>query len=947
MTAELNSNVNELLYAYDRSNSLVLPTTPYTDTYNDALPFDETQNWTLLRNGTLPASTRAGFKGRLAGPFHQLKRTPTWQEMLRFKTIGWLGSISLLSNNIVGPGLITVPLLYQTCGWLIPTVAFLFYALLATLASLFTVEAMQSIPGNRRFKGIVEFSTLVSFYFGKKTQYLFQMILFMALQATNIASIIISAQTFDNLIIVIFHKTCGVVVNAPDVPGVSWYCVDQVASSNSPFGNTWVIFSFGLLVTMVIIIPLGLLRIADNIWVQTVSLFVTLIIFISWLVNFGMVGLKPEFVPVFSPSGQSQVIGTVLFNFAFVTTTPSWINVKSPRVSIQRSTWLSSGYTVILYILVGWLGGMAYELPPNGNILTAINSSSSSNVWSQITAYLFPIATLLTSIPIFVIVVYQNLIQNEICKRPAGIFLSAILPFLIVIPFQSGSGLQIFVNWSSLLFTSTANFILPFVVYLKSLHFSRGWKERHGAILTHHQRQLLLLIHPSSRSMSTFLESYNAPDEDLLRRREAEFEKEAELMRMAVLARESESLGKTPVSGESVGSKDVDDYFGVGPWSDTSSVTSPGRADTPKSKGSVSLDRPRKKQKALAPLKITIDSSSVREAVSESPTYPIEINVQEDTLDRNADVLPAPLPSVEKPVERAGHSLNINLDRGMSVSNVNAGIPSSSPYVEMAPLTPLTSQASPLTPTIRRSTLVRALSTLSRVSSNQPAAFSRIGQDYDPLDPYDDPFEPELAVEVEDEFNALPSGTLKRRKTFWQKEVEDARVFSNVGGSLFGLKPAKKSSPGNSPRTSLDVHLGNIEVGLGAPPLVHTPLPMTPLPVITVEHEEEVTSPSVVPMVTQVSDGSLSAPALTPLMETPAISMVSQEKHKPSWKFWKRREEEVEVTFQSARFRTLPEWLGDGKWVAIVSLAILTVSVLINLIWTIVDLALGNTDYGS
>src|SRR2546429_3696143 len=46
--------------------------------------------------------------------------------------------------------------------------------------------------------------------------------------------------------------------------------------------------------------------------------------------------------------------------------------------------------------------------------------------------------------------------------------LSTLLPWIIVLPFQSGFWLNIFTNWSSLLFTSTSNFILPFYLYYLS-----------------------------------------------------------------------------------------------------------------------------------------------------------------------------------------------------------------------------------------------------------------------------------------------------------------------------------------------------------------------------------------------------------------------------------------------------------------------------------------------
>ena len=54
--------------------------------------------------------------------------------------------------------------------------------------------------------------------------------------------------------------------------------------------------------------------------------FATLIfIVVTWVVTFIMTGLHTDYVPLVSDN-QSQVVGTVLFNYAFVITVPSWVN---------------------------------------------------------------------------------------------------------------------------------------------------------------------------------------------------------------------------------------------------------------------------------------------------------------------------------------------------------------------------------------------------------------------------------------------------------------------------------------------------------------------------------------------------------------------------------------------------------------------------------------------
>jgi hypothetical protein len=53
---------------------------------------------------------------------------------------------------------------------------------------------MSHIRGNEQFQARVEFSTIAELYLGRKSHYVLQAILYLALQSVNISSIIISCQ---------------------------------------------------------------------------------------------------------------------------------------------------------------------------------------------------------------------------------------------------------------------------------------------------------------------------------------------------------------------------------------------------------------------------------------------------------------------------------------------------------------------------------------------------------------------------------------------------------------------------------------------------------------------------------------------------------------------------------------------------------------------------------
>jgi len=49
-----------------------------------------------------------------------------------------------------------------------------------------------------------------------------------------------------------------------------------------------------------------------------------------------------------------------------------------------------------------------------------------------------------------------------------------VLPWIVVIPFLTGNGLNNILTWGTLFFTSIANFVIPFVVYIQSCRFKKS-----------------------------------------------------------------------------------------------------------------------------------------------------------------------------------------------------------------------------------------------------------------------------------------------------------------------------------------------------------------------------------------------------------------------------------------------------------------------------------------
>ncbi|KAI8058577.1 hypothetical protein BDF22DRAFT_739993 [Syncephalis plumigaleata] len=341
--------------------------------------------------------------------------------------LSFTGGVSLLVSSMTGPALVTIPVLYQNAGWVLPTLVFIIVGIVSGCSSAFVCEVLSDQSRQRVSQEKMEFGSLAESFFSRRWRIPYMYGYFYHCRRS------ILPQSFyrysmDRMLLTLAGRTCGLEF----YPKFQWYA----------------------LVTIGIVGPLGFLRLVDNAIVQIASMAALIIITIGWMVTFCQLGLKTERLPAIT-ADSGQVVGTVLFNYAFITTVPSWINSKQPSVSTKKSIWWSIGISTVLYILLGVLDINLHD-----------------NLFIRISSYVFPIAVLITSIPVFTIVVRYNLVRGQLVGKVMANFLAGVLPWIIAIPFQTGDLLMTLMNWASLFFTSAINFILPFIMYLLYRRYS-------------------------------------------------------------------------------------------------------------------------------------------------------------------------------------------------------------------------------------------------------------------------------------------------------------------------------------------------------------------------------------------------------------------------------------------------------------------------------------------
>lgn len=436
------------------------------------------------------------------------------------KDIGFVASIALLVNNITGPGVPQLSGMFVEAGWLFPTFVILAIWGMTTFSSSMFCEAMRKIPGNEHFHSRAEYTTVVKYYFGPRWYAASQVGLNGALQCLNIVSVIQSAQVMDNLLSVIFGNTVG--LNLSPFQGIwtddsgkdhniagssSFWSV--VNTNDLSAGNPWgchVILSAGFVLTACMAIPCGRWNLDDNMIIQTVAFFLTIGCWLVWIAaSVSAAGEQTAdhplpSIPAFntnpSTGSQAAVLGNILFNFGFVTTVPSWVNEKKPQVKTNSVLWISTFVCIVVFFGVGLPGAYAFsdvlQGPvsntcarqvregqgfncPNDLLQLLTDPSLTPSSWSspfaqavlKTSVYMFPVVAVVSSIPVFSIVIKYNMVENGFSKGTSYMW-GVIFPWVAAFPLlYMPNFLAQFVNFSSLVFVSFTDFIVPWALYIE------------------------------------------------------------------------------------------------------------------------------------------------------------------------------------------------------------------------------------------------------------------------------------------------------------------------------------------------------------------------------------------------------------------------------------------------------------------------------------------------
>ncbi|CAI5486305.1 unnamed protein product [Closterium sp. Naga37s-1] len=379
------------------------------------------------------------------------------------KTITFWGSCVLNFNNITGPAVVVLPLLYAQAGWFLPTAGLTLMWLFSSFAATMMCEAQQRIPGNKGFARRFEYCTLVRHYFGDRWYALAQIGFNAGLLASNIASMIVTSQVLDSVVYRLAGTSYGMDYGQWPPAFIESLATGGAGGNVCAWGTTSSgdcnrsVISLGFVLAMAVCIPFARLNLDDNMGFQWLSMLAQLLFSFEFAAQFlsNLLPGSPNYCAGNGPGRTpflgldiSQVLGVCVFAYSYVSTIPSWANEKKPGVNVNRAIWLPASVGCALNILLGLLGAWAYKLvddaghPFKGtdNMLNMLDGQADAATAcghphvapaTEFSVYMWGFFGYIPGIPILAIMVRYNLQASGLFSDSAAFFWAVVAPWLL------------------------------------------------------------------------------------------------------------------------------------------------------------------------------------------------------------------------------------------------------------------------------------------------------------------------------------------------------------------------------------------------------------------------------------------------------------------------------------------------------------------------------------
>lgn len=388
------------------------------------------------------------------------------------RTIGMLGGVAIAVNSLTGPAMLNLPATFQRSGVLPTCCVLMFVCILSALCSLHMANVISKVPGNADFSRTVEYSDAFRIFWGQRAYIVTHVAFFLCITCLNISSIVDTAQIIDQIIAHIFGHTSAYRLSLSGKNKVKYWSHADCghhrikAGECIPFHHQkddQLLITLGYVATVVLFLPLAMMDLKENVFMQIVGFVVLLAISLQFIVSFCLQGLSFENLSVWGDD-YTDLFGVILFNFAVLLAVPAWLAEKDPRVDVATVINGSSLLSVILYIVIGVLGALA--IPQVAENMLSSMVGGTFGLATRIGAEIFALFIIGLGIPLFSVLARLNLTGSGLCSILGGDLLAVGMPFGVSWIFYKGTFGEVLLSWGGTLFTSLIVFIFPlFLAY--------------------------------------------------------------------------------------------------------------------------------------------------------------------------------------------------------------------------------------------------------------------------------------------------------------------------------------------------------------------------------------------------------------------------------------------------------------------------------------------------
>uniref|UniRef100_A0A7S0J1K6 Amino acid transporter transmembrane domain-containing protein n=1 Tax=Calcidiscus leptoporus TaxID=127549 RepID=A0A7S0J1K6_9EUKA len=161
---------------------------------------------------------------------------------------------------------------------------------------------------------------------------------------------------------------------------------------------------------------------------------------------------------------SSNVLGVAVFNFTLLMTIPSWMNEKSPNVSVNHTIWGSMTAAALSFAMIGILGALATEKAAD-NMLQTLAAPGMPTL-TRLSAFLFGVVIIGFGVPVSCIVIRYNIGLGKMLSPSSATFISTVLPWLLSWTLYQGHRALDVISYTGMVVNGLVNLVFPLVLTL-------------------------------------------------------------------------------------------------------------------------------------------------------------------------------------------------------------------------------------------------------------------------------------------------------------------------------------------------------------------------------------------------------------------------------------------------------------------------------------------------